>query len=163
MGARHRDAPAPGPEVEDAPHPTAVDPGMKAFLDELRERRPRHQHPPVDLELQAREPRLAGEIGGGNPLLDSPAKERADRPAFTAGQAGVEELGGERRAGRKAQRVEDEGEGLVDRVVGAVREAQPGLVEPARPEANEVRDGAQPLPAKRRTLRHRSAGSWPRR
>ena len=79
-----------------------------------------------------------------------------------AGEASVEELGRERRASRKVQGVEDEGEGLVDRVVGAVREAEPGLVEPARPEAHEVRDRLEALPAER-PLRHRSAGPRPHR
>ena len=86
MSACHRDAPAPGPEVEDAPHPTAVDPGMEAFLDELRERRSSwHQHPAVDLEPKPREPRLAGEIGGGDPLLDAPVEQGDDLGPFTSG------------------------------------------------------------------------------
>ena len=149
MGACHRDASAPGPEVEDAPQPTAVDPGMEAFLDELRERRPGHQHAPVDLEPEPREPRFPGEIGGGDPLLDSPVEQGDDLGPFTAGEAGGGRArrgaaGGPEGAGRGGR-----GRGLVHRVVGPVREAEPGLVEPARPEAHEVRDRPQALPAER--------------
>ena len=92
-----------------------------------------HQHPPVDLEPEPREPRLADEIGGGDPLLDASVQQGDDPGPFAAGEASMEELGGERRVGRKVQGVQDEGERLVDRVVGAVREAEPGLVEPGSP------------------------------
>src|SRR5919108_6493096 len=60
-GAGQRDTSGAGTDVEDASHAPRVGPGFEAPLDELGDGRAWHQHPLVDVEFEAREPRLVRE------------------------------------------------------------------------------------------------------
>src|SRR5690606_2257095 len=110
-------------------------------FDHLGDRRARHQRARVRLEAQPGEPGLAGQVGGGNALLDAAQEQAQHIFLLGLGDAGV--AVGRRQVVRQVQGVQGELGGLVQRVVVAVAEGQARRVEPAGAVADQVDDRLQ--------------------
>ena len=90
------------------------------MLDELGERRARHQHALIDVEAQAREPGLVGEIGERHAFGDAAREQRLDTRGLRG--RGATSQHPWRRVVRQSHRVEHQGRGLIARIVGAMAE-----------------------------------------
>ena len=135
------DAARTGAQIQRAAHFAAAQPGFEARLDELGDRRPRHQRAGVGLEAETGEPGLAGEIGGGDAFLD-PAQEQPQH-VFLLGQRDPRLAVDRRQIVRQVQRMQGELGRLVEGVVVAVAEGETGRVETAGAVADQVDDRLQ--------------------
>ena len=76
---RDRDTTRTRPDIEYARDRIRIDPRSEVPFDQLSNRRTRHEHSPVHVELVTAKPHPAGEIGSGNALIDTTPDEFHDR------------------------------------------------------------------------------------
>ena len=133
---RDADAAAAGAQIQHPADAIGVDPGIEPDLDQLGDRRARHQHLFIDPELQSREPGAPDQIGRRHALDDPAFDEFADAHPLGRGEPAVAEVRGQ--IGVEVQGAQHQQRRLVDGVVGAVPEVEAGRVEAARAPAHEV-------------------------
>ena len=95
-----------------------------------------HDHALVDAEAEIPQPCFAGQVGGRQATGDALIEDIGQGQSFRWRQAGVEK--GFEAVEGQMQRVQDEVDGLVVGVVGAMAEKQAGIVETADGPAQPV-------------------------
>ena len=131
-----------------------ADVGLEAAGHQFGDERARDQHALVDVEAEIAEPRFVRQIGRGDPLVDPPREQLAERCPLGLRQLGVEE--GLEPVERQVQRVQQQVGGLVVGFVAAVTEMELGFAEarygPAQPVAQRLelagRDGTHADPTR---------------
>lgn len=91
-------------------------------VDQLGDRRARHQHTLIDDEGQTAEPGLAQQVGGGYALFDAALEQRLQVGVLVVFQAAIEIGVGD--FPRQVQRAEHQLAGFIPGIVGAVAEEQ---------------------------------------
>ena len=137
--AGERDAAAPGAQVEDMSHALGVDPGPELPLDELGERRARHEGARIDAHRQTRKESLPGEVGRGQTRVDALLQQRVVAQLLGGPQRTPQGRLGDRPG--EPERAPEQGRRLVAGVVGAVPEENPGAREPPRSAVQRISDG----------------------
>jgi len=105
----------------------AADERLESVGNQLGDERARDQHVLVDVEAKVAEPGLVREVGGGNPLFNSPVEQMRELRALGLRQSGVEE--GIQPVERQVQRMQQQIGRLVVGIGRAVAERQPALAE----------------------------------
>ncbi len=136
--ARDGDAARARADVENRIHARRIDPGCETPFDELGERRARHEHAPVDVELQTHEPHPLHEVGSGQALANPPLEESLDLPA--AGGAHRIRIGRRRVRVIQIERVEHQRGRFVERIVRAVSVRKARLRKAPRAFLHEIAD-----------------------
>ncbi len=124
--------------IQDRAHAASVDPGREALLDQLGDRRARHQHPLIDVERQAHEPHPFHEIGRGPALAHAPIEQRAHLALARNAHRFLVDL--RRLRVIQAERVKHQRRRFVERVIGAVSVRQARALEARRTFLHEVRN-----------------------
>src|SRR6185437_448708 len=148
-----------GTDVENPPHAGRIDPRGKAPLDELRDRRARDEHPPVDVKRQSGEPRLAREVYRGNALLDAAGDERVR--ALDAAAVDTLLISDAIAVVRQTQSVQHESRGLIAGIVFPVPEEDTRSAQPPRSLLDEREKAQSAPPGAPLRLRHSPARLGP--
>ena len=85
--AGQRDCTGTGADIQDAAYARSHDPGLKMPQREFCNRRARHQHALIHVQLDACEERTMGKIGKRFAFADSAAQELLDAPALPRAEA----------------------------------------------------------------------------
>jgi len=109
----------------------AGQPRLEAALDQFSDRRARHQGALVALEAQTGEPGLTGQVGGRDAFVDATLEQFQHTHLLFLQQTRL--AVGRAQIVRQVQAVQHQLGGLIQRVVVAVPEGQPGFVETAGP------------------------------
>ena len=141
MRHRDRDAARTRAQVKRAMHFEIAEPWMEIGFDQFGDRRARHQCARIGTETQTGEPRLAGQVCGRDALVDTALVQGEHSRLFLGSHArlAVDRV----HVVRQVQRMQHQLGRLVERVVVAVAEGQPGRAEAARAVADEVDDGGE--------------------
>ncbi len=114
-----RDTSRAGADVEDAAHLVWLDPRLEARFDQLRDRRARHQHALIHIELVPRELHPLREIGRRYALAHATLEQRIDARQLIHGQDAFVDL--RRIFVTQPGCIEDQLGRLVERIVRPVR------------------------------------------
>lgn len=140
VAAGDGDTAAAGAHVEDMAW-RVWDQRAEAIVDQLADRRTRHQHALVDVEFHAAEPGLVGQVGDRDALVDAADHALNDAMALAGGQTGgVHVL---RNIQRQEQAWQHQLHRFVPRIIGSVTIVDIGGVETAYRPAQHILNGVQ--------------------
>jgi len=120
-----------------------VHPGRQLFAQQFRNERSRHDHALVHVEAEIAEPGLVRQVGCRHALFYAAFDDGLELIGLAMRQAGVQER--LQPVERQMQGMQDEVSRLVEGIVAAVAEEQPGLVEARHREAQPVAQGDEGL------------------
>ena len=123
LSAGQCDRPGTGADVQDSAHPAGPDPRAKTIKHQLGDRRARHQHTRIHVQLESCKEGAMGKIGQRQPLADAPLEQRVDarhpaRREYVAIDAGAPIM-------RETGNEEHQLRGFVARLRGAMTEMDP--------------------------------------
>ena len=140
VSAGNGDTAAPGTHIQNVLRLMA-DQAFKVVVDQLTNRRARHQHAFIDIELVAAEPGFVGQIGDRNTLVHATDDALNDAVFFAGGQARGAHVF--RNIQRQVEGRQHQLHGFIPRVVGTVSVPDIGGAEAANRPAQHVLYGMQ--------------------
>ena len=140
VGAGDSDAAAAGAHIEDMARRVGDQAG-EAVFNQFADRRARHQHAFVDIELVAAEPGFISEVGNRYTLVDAADNALNDAVTLAGGKARAAHIF--RNIQRQPERGQDQLYRFVPRIVGAVTVPDPGGGKTADRPAQHILNGVQ--------------------
>ena len=138
--AGNRDAAAAGTHIQNVLRLMA-DQAFKVVVDQLANRRARHQHAFIDIELVAAEPGFVGQVGDRNALVHAADHALNDAVFFAGSQARGAHVF--RNVQRQVERRQHQLYGFIPRIIGTVTVPDIGGAEAANRPAQHVLYGMQ--------------------